>query len=75
MVQQQRFPKRHYEGDVEPTSCGSGSREVLEVIKTLEAAGIPACIVGIHALVYFGAGRAAHVSHSYFTCPIVTSRD
>lgn len=54
-----KFPKRYYEGDVDATNGGSGTSEVLEVINALGGAGIPACIVGTHALRYFGAGRVA----------------
>ncbi|KAM0426397.1 hypothetical protein ACHAPT_008443 [Fusarium lateritium] len=34
-----------------------GGEETLEVIKLLKAAGIPACIVDVNALRYYGAGR------------------
>jgi hypothetical protein len=43
---------------------GAGTSEILEVTKILERANIPCCIVGVHALKYFGAGRVAMVCHS-----------
>jgi hypothetical protein len=34
-----------------------GGEETLEVIKLLKVAGIPACVVDVNALRYYGAGR------------------
>ena len=43
-------------------SCrGHGTLEILEVTKILEAQGIPCCLVGVSALMYYGAGRGRHV--------------
>ncbi|KAH6850468.1 hypothetical protein B0I37DRAFT_114946 [Chaetomium sp. MPI-CAGE-AT-0009] len=39
--------------------CGLGVPEVLHVIQTLERGGIPSCVTGAKALVYYGAGRVA----------------
>lgn len=36
--------------------------DVKGVIRLLEQAGIPACVVGVYALRYFGAGRISNVS-------------
>ncbi|OJD19166.1 hypothetical protein AJ78_00866 [Emergomyces pasteurianus Ep9510] len=47
-------------GDASP-STGGGTREVLEITKILEDAGICCCLVGISALKYYGAGRVRHV--------------
>lgn len=41
---------------------GRGIVEVLEVIRILEAANIPCCIVGGYALVYYGARMVPNVS-------------
>ena len=38
-----------------------GVDDVLEVIKLLKTADIPACIIGVHALRYYGAGRGTWV--------------
>ena len=38
-----------------------GVEDVLEVIKLLKTANIPACIVDVNALRYYGAGRATWV--------------
>ncbi|KAH7314337.1 hypothetical protein BKA65DRAFT_609793 [Rhexocercosporidium sp. MPI-PUGE-AT-0058] len=43
--------------DVDPSSEGHGTLEILEVIKIFEAASIPCCVVGISALNYYGAWR------------------
>lgn len=46
----------------EMASCGgSENLEALAMIKTLEEAGIPCCVVNIPALKYFGAGRVRNV--------------
>jgi hypothetical protein len=39
-----------------------GVGEAREVIELLSAAGIPACVIGVHALRYYGAGRISWVS-------------
>lgn len=39
-----------------------GVPAILEVTKTLESSGIPCCLVGICALIYYGARRIRHVS-------------
>jgi hypothetical protein len=39
-----------------------GVPTILEVTKTLESFGIPCCLVGICALIYYGARRIRHVS-------------
>ncbi|KAH9210019.1 hypothetical protein DL95DRAFT_371459 [Leptodontidium sp. 2 PMI_412] len=43
--------------DIDPSSEGHGTLEILEVIKLFEAHEIPCCVVGISALKYFGAWR------------------
>ncbi|KAL9089054.1 MAG: hypothetical protein Q9165_005867 [Trypethelium subeluteriae] len=44
-------------GDAQASCDGKGTLEAIEVIKELESAGIPCCLVGISALIYYGAGR------------------
>ncbi|KAJ4302019.1 hypothetical protein N0V88_002152 [Collariella sp. IMI 366227] len=37
--------------------CGHGTSEVVKVIQDLESQGIPSCITGARALVYYGVGK------------------
>jgi hypothetical protein len=46
----------------EASGKGHGTQEILEVITALDRAAIPSCIVGISALMYFGARRVRNVS-------------
>jgi hypothetical protein len=48
--------------DKEASGNGHGPQEILEIIKRLDKAGIPSCIVGISALMYYGAKRVRNVS-------------
>ena len=48
--------------DDERPSFGHGTLEILEVTKSLEKAGITCCVVGISALIYYGAWRVRRVS-------------
>jgi len=48
--------------DEEPSFGGHGTLETLQVTKLLEGAGITCCIVGISALIYYGAARGRRVS-------------
>lgn len=48
--------------DDELPSFGHGTLEMLEVTRLLESAGITCCVVGISALIYYGAGRGRRVS-------------
>lgn len=41
---------------------GVGTLEILEVTKLLNGAGVTCCMVGVSALIYYGAGRVRHVS-------------
>ena len=45
-----------------------GVEEVKDVIGLLNAVDIPACIVDVNALRYYGAGRVTWVGHPHFTC-------
>jgi hypothetical protein len=45
-----------------PSYGGHGTLEILEVIQSLEGASIICCLVGISALIYYGAGRVRRVS-------------
>lgn len=44
-------------GDAQASCDGKGTLEAIEIINKLESAGIPCCLVGISALIYYGAGR------------------
>jgi hypothetical protein len=47
----------------ELSSCGGhGTLEILEVTRLLNGAGITCCLVGISALIYYGAGRVRNIS-------------
>ena len=46
------------------SNCGYGTDDTLTVTKVLEQHGIPCCLVGIAALIFYGAGRVRDVSHS-----------
>lgn len=43
---------------------GHGTDDTLAVTQVLEQHGIPCCLVGIAALVFYGAGRVRDVSRS-----------
>ncbi|KAF7511789.1 hypothetical protein GJ744_003520 [Endocarpon pusillum] len=43
--------------DKQASGNGHGPLEILEIIKRLDQADIPSCIVGISALMYYGARR------------------
>jgi hypothetical protein len=45
-----------------PSFGGHGTLEILEVTQLLDEAGITCCLVGISALIYYGAGRGRRVS-------------
>jgi hypothetical protein len=55
-------------GDKYPDSDNS---EVLGVITALQGAGIPCCIVGTAALIYYGAGRVTDVSCASSSVPAI----
>ena len=44
--------------------CGRGVAEALDVITTMEGLGIPCCVVGAKALIYYGAHGVPMVSIS-----------
>ncbi|KAM7184868.1 hypothetical protein V8F33_012738 [Rhypophila sp. PSN 637] len=44
-------------GDAIASHSGSGTVEMHSVVELLKEAGIPCCVVGTHALGYYGAGR------------------
>ncbi|KAI9710295.1 MAG: hypothetical protein M1820_002789 [Bogoriella megaspora] len=44
-------------GDAWASCDGHGTLEAIEVINELESAGILCCLVGVSALIYYGAGR------------------
>lgn len=46
------------------SNCGYGTDDILAVTRVLEQHGIPCCLVGIAALVFYGAGRVRDVSRS-----------
>jgi hypothetical protein len=45
-----------------PSFGGHGTLEILEATQLLDGAGITCCLVGISALIYYGAGRGRRVS-------------
>lgn len=47
---------------------GHGTLEILEIIKAFNKADIASCIVGVSALMYFGARRVRDVSYNAFFC-------
>ena len=49
------------EGDSPASHNGSGTVEMLAVVKLLKEANIQSCIVGTHPLGYYGAGRVPMV--------------
>jgi hypothetical protein len=58
----------YWGGEKEPSCNGHGTLEILEAINILENDGISCCIVGISALIYYGAGRIRHVR---FSCSVL----
>ncbi|KAI1990694.1 hypothetical protein LOZ53_003155 [Ophidiomyces ophidiicola] len=54
------LPSFGFPGDSPPSLYGTGTPDVLKVIKILENAGICCCLVGVSALKYYGAERVRH---------------
>lgn len=50
-----------YSPDEVPSCGGHGTLEILEVTRYLENNGIECCIVGVSALMFYGAGRVRDV--------------
>lgn len=50
-----------YTPDEVPSCGGHGTLEILEVTRFLERHGIECCIVGVSALMFYGAGRVRDV--------------
>lgn len=50
-----------YSPDQVPSCGGHGILEILEVTRFLEAHGIECCVVGVSALMFYGAGRSRDV--------------
>ncbi|KAK7954632.1 hypothetical protein PG996_015441 [Apiospora saccharicola] len=46
-----------HDGDELASHSGTGTVEMLEVVRLLKDAGISSCVVGVHPLGYYGAGR------------------
>lgn len=53
-------------GDARASNSGAGNLEMLAVVNLLKESGIPSCVVGVHPLGYYGAGRVANVRASIF---------
>lgn len=53
-----------YSPDEVPSCGGHGTLEILEVIRFLERHGIECCIVGVSALMFYGAGRVRDVRYT-----------
>lgn len=79
--QQQSPPNEGVPGDDDDDDRWPGLRpwsgrdiqydDVRLVIGLLDEAGIPACVVDVYALQYYGAGRVSNVSFAH--CPPATS--
>lgn len=54
---------------------GYGTDDTLAVTQVLEQHGIPCCLVGIAALVFYGAGRVRDVSRSGAVSPTFLCKD
>lgn len=50
-----------YTPDEAPSCGGHGTFEILEVTRFLEQHGIECCLVGVSALIFYGAGRVRNV--------------
>lgn len=50
-----------YNPDEVPSCGGHGTYEILEVTRFLEQHGIECCLVGVSALIFYGAGRVRNV--------------
>lgn len=57
------------------SNCGYGTDDTLAVTQVLEQHGIPCCLVGIAALIFYGAGRVRDVSHSGALSPTLLCKD
>lgn len=53
-----------YSPDEVPSCGGHGTYEMLEVTRFLEQHGIECCLVGVSALIFYGAGRVRNVCFS-----------
>jgi hypothetical protein len=64
-----------YSPDQVPSCGGHGTLEILEVTRFLEANGIECCVVGVSALMFYGAGRSRDVrpSPSFSPLPSILS--
>ncbi|KAJ5614217.1 hypothetical protein N7528_007871 [Penicillium herquei] len=60
-----------YSPDEVPSCGGHGTLEILEVTRYLEAHGIECCIVGVSALMFYGAGRVRDVWNIPRSTPFV----
>jgi hypothetical protein len=61
--------------DKPASNGGSGADDALVVTRILEAVGIPCCLVGISALIFYGADRVrpVRVPQKPHLCPSLTS--
>lgn len=50
-----------YSPDEVPSCGGHGTYEILEITRFLEQHGIECCLVGVSALIFYGAGRVRNV--------------
>lgn len=57
----------NYSPDEVPSCGGHGTLEILSVTRFLEEHGIECCIVGVSALIYYGAGRVRDVREVKFS--------
>ena len=54
--------------DKTASNCGHGTDDTLSVVRILEQHNIPCCMVGVSALVFYGANRVRSVSLRAFAC-------
>ncbi len=52
------------DGDPNDRDCGFGVAEALDVIQALDRRGIPTCVTGEKALLYYGVRKVARVRAS-----------
>lgn len=50
-----------YRPEEVPSCGGHGTYEILEITRFLEHHGIESCLVGVSALIFYGAGRVRNV--------------
>lgn len=62
-----------YSPDEVPSCGGHGTLEILEVTRYLERHGVECCVVGVSALIFYGAGRVRDVCRLIPPVPMQSS--